>query len=151
MSHGNHENAMSASVSQRHPIIQKLSNRLFAGPAGAIFRGMATIAFGSLIGRLIGIIVLPVLTRLYGPENFGVLAIFTAIVFAFGLSLFGVGSAFWGLVAGLTALLVLERPHPPSGSTATSGSAGSTGSPTRAAGTACSASRTRFSGASASR
>ena len=47
-------------------------------------------------------------------------ALITFLVTASGLSLFGVGSAFWGLVAGLTALLVLERPHPPSGSTATS-------------------------------
>jgi benzoate membrane transport protein len=47
-------------------------------------------------------------------------ALLTFLVTASGVSLFGVGSAFWGLVAGLAGLLVLKRPHPPSGSTATS-------------------------------
>jgi benzoate membrane transport protein len=47
-------------------------------------------------------------------------ALITFLVTASGVSLFGVGSAFWGLVAGLAGLLVLKRPHPPSGSTATS-------------------------------
>jgi benzoate membrane transport protein len=36
-------------------------------------------------------------------------ALVTFLVTASGLTLFGVGSAFWGLVAGLTALLVLTR------------------------------------------
>ncbi len=33
----------------------------------------------------------------------------TFLVTASGLSLFGVGAAFWGLVAGLIAALVLRR------------------------------------------
>jgi len=37
-------------------------------------------------------------------------ALVTFLVTASGLSLFGVGSAFWGLVAGLVALFVLRRP-----------------------------------------
>lgn len=41
---------------------------------------MATLALGTGLGRLIGIASIPVLTRLYGPEDFGVLAVFTAIV-----------------------------------------------------------------------
>ncbi|HUL58510.1 MAG TPA: benzoate/H(+) symporter BenE family transporter, partial [Anaeromyxobacteraceae bacterium] len=36
-------------------------------------------------------------------------ALVTFLVTASGVSLFGVGSAFWGLVAGLAALLVLRR------------------------------------------
>jgi benzoate membrane transport protein len=47
-------------------------------------------------------------------------ALITFLVTASGVSLFGIGSAFWGLVAGVTALLVLRRPHTASGSTATS-------------------------------
>lgn len=39
-------------------------------------------------------------------------AIITFLVTASGVSLFGIGSAFWGLVAGILALLVL-RPRPP--------------------------------------
>jgi O-antigen/teichoic acid export membrane protein len=41
---------------------------------------MATLALGSGIGRIIGIASIPVLTRLYSPEDFGVLAVFTALV-----------------------------------------------------------------------
>lgn len=70
----------SASTGQKRSIIQKLMHSLFSGPAGSIFRGMATIVFGSLIGRVIGIVVLPFLTRMYGPEGFGILAIFISIV-----------------------------------------------------------------------
>jgi benzoate membrane transport protein len=36
-------------------------------------------------------------------------ALITFLVTASGLSLFGVGSAFWGLVAGIVALVVLAR------------------------------------------
>ncbi|WP_158569153.1 lipopolysaccharide biosynthesis protein [Pseudotabrizicola alkalilacus] len=41
---------------------------------------MATLALGSGIGRVIGIVAIPVLTRIYTPEDFGVLAVFTALV-----------------------------------------------------------------------
>jgi benzoate membrane transport protein len=37
-------------------------------------------------------------------------ALITFLVTASGVSLFGIGSAFWGLVAGVIALLVLRRP-----------------------------------------
>jgi benzoate membrane transport protein len=36
-------------------------------------------------------------------------ALLTFLVTASGLSVFGIGSAFWGLLAGLTALLTLRR------------------------------------------
>lgn len=60
--------------------IENLKARVFSGPAGRIFRGMATIAAGSILGRIISILVIPLLSRLYDPESFGVLAIFTATV-----------------------------------------------------------------------
>ena len=50
------------------------------GLAGPVFRGMATLALGSGVGRVIGIAAIPVLTRLYTPEDFGVLAVFAALV-----------------------------------------------------------------------
>lgn len=71
---------MTVGASSKPSAWQKLTEWLFSGPAGSIFRGMATIAVGNLLGRLVGILVLPVLTRLYAPENFGVLAVFTAVV-----------------------------------------------------------------------
>jgi len=58
----------------------RLDRRLFGGAAGAVFRGMFTLTLGSGIGRIIGIAAIPVLTRLYSPESFGVLAVFTAVV-----------------------------------------------------------------------
>jgi len=54
--------------------------RLFGGASEGVFRGMATLALGSGIGRVIGIAAIPILTRLYSPEDFGVLAVFTALV-----------------------------------------------------------------------
>ncbi|MFN4100533.1 MAG: lipopolysaccharide biosynthesis protein [Pararhodobacter sp.] len=58
----------------------RLTRRVFGGASGGVFRGMATLALGSGIGRVIGIAAIPVLTRLYTPEDFGVLAVFTALV-----------------------------------------------------------------------
>lgn len=59
---------------------RRISKRLFGGEAGGVFRGMATLVLGSGIGRLIGIAAIPILTRLFSPEDFGVLAVFTALV-----------------------------------------------------------------------
>jgi O-antigen/teichoic acid export membrane protein len=64
----------------RRPLANRLSARLFGGVSGGVFRGMATLALGSGIGRVIGITAIPVLTRLYTPEDFGALAVFTALV-----------------------------------------------------------------------
>lgn len=50
------------------------------GASSGVFRGMATLALGSGIARLIGLVAIPVLTRLYTPEDFGILAVFTALV-----------------------------------------------------------------------
>ncbi len=57
-----------------------LRERVFGGAAGAVFRGMAVLATGSLVARVVGLAAIPVLTRIYGPEDFGVLAVFTALV-----------------------------------------------------------------------
>jgi len=48
--------------------------------SGGVFRGMLTLALGSGIGKLIGVAAIPVLTRLYTPEDFGVLTVFSALV-----------------------------------------------------------------------
>jgi O-antigen/teichoic acid export membrane protein len=54
--------------------------RLSGGAASRVFSGMATLVLGSSVSRVIGIAAIPVLTRLYSPEDFGVLAVFTALV-----------------------------------------------------------------------
>jgi len=61
-------------------MINRVAARLFSGASAGVFRGMATLAVGSGIGRLVGIATIPVLTRLYTPEDFGVLAVFMALV-----------------------------------------------------------------------
>ncbi len=55
--------------------------RLFAGSAGQVFRGMATLAMGSGAAKAIGLAVIPLLTRIYTPEDYGVLSVFTALIF----------------------------------------------------------------------
>lgn len=45
-----------------------------------MFRGMVTLVFGSVLGRTLGLLTVPILTRLYTPEDYGILAIYTAIV-----------------------------------------------------------------------
>jgi O-antigen/teichoic acid export membrane protein len=60
--------------------VQKLLKKTFGGSSSNVFRGMATLALGSGVARLIGIAAIPILTRLYSPEDYGVLAIFTAMI-----------------------------------------------------------------------
>lgn len=69
-----------ADLPNRPGLRHRISARMFGGASGGVFRGMATLALGSGAGRLIGIASIPVLTRLYTPEDFGVLAVFTAFV-----------------------------------------------------------------------
>jgi O-antigen/teichoic acid export membrane protein len=60
--------------------VTNLFKKLFRGEATAVFRGMATLMMGSSAAQLIGIGAIPVLTRLYSPEDFGVLAVYTAMI-----------------------------------------------------------------------
>ena len=69
-----------ADMPDRPSLRTRISARLFGGASGGVFRGMVTLTLGSGIGRIIGIASIPVLTRLYSPEDFGVLAVFTALV-----------------------------------------------------------------------
>ena len=45
-----------------------------------IFKNMLTLATGSGVAKVIGLISIPFITRIYGPENLGALSIFIAIV-----------------------------------------------------------------------
>lgn len=45
---------------------------------GRLLKGVLTLLFGSLSARLIGLASMPILTRIYSPEDYGVLAIFAA-------------------------------------------------------------------------
>tara|TARA_R110000850_G_scaffold256846_1_gene382779 strand:+ start:615 stop:1976 length:1362 start_codon:yes stop_codon:yes gene_type:complete len=59
---------------------RKLLKKTFGGSASKVFKGMATMALGSGVAKIIGIIAIPILTRLYTPEDFGTLAVFTAVI-----------------------------------------------------------------------
>jgi O-antigen/teichoic acid export membrane protein len=62
------------------PLGDRVRRYLFGGVSGRVFGGMLMLALGSGVGRVIGIAAIPFLTRLYRPEDFGVLAVFTAFM-----------------------------------------------------------------------
>lgn len=61
-------------------LARKILNRITAGESGDVFRGMLVLLLGSGVARLIGIGVIPILTRIYTPEEYGVLAVYTSFV-----------------------------------------------------------------------
>ncbi|MBV2209765.1 MAG: oligosaccharide flippase family protein [Thermomonas sp.] len=64
-------------------IIKRLQNlfiRQFKGEAGDVFRGMLTLVMGAGGARIVGIASIPILTRMYSPDDYGVLAVYTSIV-----------------------------------------------------------------------
>lgn len=46
----------------------------------SVFKGMATLALGAGVARVVGVLSIPLLTRIYSPEDFGVLSVFAALV-----------------------------------------------------------------------
>lgn len=45
----------------------------------SVFRGMLTLAMGSGAARLVSVAAIPILSRIYAPEDYGVLSVFTAL------------------------------------------------------------------------
>lgn len=45
-----------------------------------VFKGMLILAKGAVVARMVGVLSIPVLARIYSPEDFGVLALYTALV-----------------------------------------------------------------------
>jgi len=86
---------------------------LFGATVGALFLAfpnelVVTIAGFALLGTIGS-----ALTTALGQESAREPALLTFLVTASGIALAGIGSAFWGLLAGLAALLVLQaRPTP---------------------------------------
>lgn len=62
------------------PLRQRLIGRIIGGDVGSVFRGMAVLATGSAMAKLVGIAAIPILTRLYAPADFGLMAVFNALV-----------------------------------------------------------------------
>jgi O-antigen/teichoic acid export membrane protein len=61
-------------------MIEKLKRYFQGGEAASIFRGMATLTMGAGAARLIGIVSIPFLTRIYSPEDYGVLSVYVAMI-----------------------------------------------------------------------
>ncbi len=53
---------------------------LSGGASSKVFKGMATLAVGNGLARIVGLASIPILTRIYAPEHFGVLSVFTALL-----------------------------------------------------------------------
>lgn len=56
------------------------SQRFAGGSSAKIFKGMATLAVGNGLARIAGLAAIPILTRIYTPEHFGILSVFTALL-----------------------------------------------------------------------
>lgn len=54
--------------------------RFIGGKSGAVFRGVVKLSAGSVTSKLIGIATVPILARIYGPADYGVMSVFTAMV-----------------------------------------------------------------------
>lgn len=56
-------------------------------PTGSIFRNMLVLATGTMAARVVGLATIPIITRIYSPDDFGVLSVFasmTALLAPFG-------------------------------------------------------------------
>lgn len=61
-------------------MLQKLSDNVARVANSSLARNVAIVASGTAFAQVLGIAFAPFLTRIYGPEPFGILASFTAIV-----------------------------------------------------------------------
>lgn len=62
------------------PLRRRVLRQAFGGEASDVFRGMAALATGSGAAKLVGLASIPIITRLFTPEDFGVMAIFSALI-----------------------------------------------------------------------
>lgn len=63
------------------PIIDAVRRRIAASlPRGSGKRAVAVVAFGSIVGQASALLASPLLTRIYGPAEFGLLAVYSGIL-----------------------------------------------------------------------
>lgn len=60
--------------------VKRVLSKLFEGDAGRAFKGMATLAAGTGMARVVGLISIPILTRIYSPSDYGVLSLYASVV-----------------------------------------------------------------------
>lgn len=63
--------------------LRKIGEILRGDNTGGVFRGMLTLTLGNGAAKIIGAISIPVLTRIYSPEDYGVLSVFSSLVLIF--------------------------------------------------------------------
>lgn len=85
---------------------------LFGAVVGGLFAAFPRELIVALAGLALMSTIANGLAGALRDENNREAAIITFLVTASGVSLFGIGSAFWGLVAGVVAMLVLTRRSP---------------------------------------
>lgn len=61
-------------------MLSRLKAKLFAGESGNVFKGMLTLLIGAGLARIVGLISIPILARIYSPEDYGVLALYTSFI-----------------------------------------------------------------------
>ncbi len=54
--------------------------KIFDGESGSIFKGMIVLFIGTGLSRVFGILCIPILTRIYTPEDYGVLALYVSFI-----------------------------------------------------------------------
>ncbi|MFT0860558.1 lipopolysaccharide biosynthesis protein [Ancylobacter sp. G4_0304] len=54
--------------------------RMMSGTTGRIFHGMARLALGGAAARVVSLCTVPILARLYTPADYGLVAVYTALV-----------------------------------------------------------------------
>lgn len=59
-------------------MVKKLASRLL--PKGQFARGVSVLVGGTAVSQLLTVLAIPLITRLYTPEDFGILAAFTAFL-----------------------------------------------------------------------
>jgi O-antigen/teichoic acid export membrane protein len=64
-------------------LLKRITQKLTGKDTGDIYKNMAILATGSGIAKLIGFAAMPIITRLYSPEDFGVFALFVALTMVF--------------------------------------------------------------------
>ncbi len=61
-------------------MLRKVKARLFPEHSSGVFRGMSVLLLGTLLGRGVGVLSTPIITRLYSPADFGVMAVFATLI-----------------------------------------------------------------------
>ena len=60
-------------------ILNRINRKLGNNDSSSVFKGMLTLALGSSAARIIGLASIPIITRIYTPSDYGLLALYISI------------------------------------------------------------------------